>query len=306
MVAALALDLSTLLEICTPLLGPQYFLPCASVANVGKNIGWLAASASRAAINQSLSAGGSYSSSSGSNLGDVTAKSGSQAIVASLVGTALGIFFSKTLYADHGTVGVMSGFIVLSAVHQVATYKALMAVPLRSLDRHRLHIVLSEFSRTSSVPSPSQVATKEKFFPLITPDHSCNWLFVGSPLLEICPKGISELQGLILWRDDAMQHEQYILKVGPASIQLTFLDDANEVDLLRGQLHAYLAHNRMKTDLAYDEDAVRLDTHRSMDSQFGEFQEMLLEKGWQIGPGFVSIECGSSHRLKIDTCRASL
>mmetsp|Transcript_27760 Transcript_27760/g.50101 ORF Transcript_27760/g.50101 Transcript_27760/m.50101 type:complete len:387 (-) Transcript_27760:1222-2382(-) len=31
MVAALALDLSTLLEICTPLMGPEWFLPCASV-----------------------------------------------------------------------------------------------------------------------------------------------------------------------------------------------------------------------------------------------------------------------------------
>ena len=31
MVAALALDLSTLLEICTPLMGPEWFLPCASI-----------------------------------------------------------------------------------------------------------------------------------------------------------------------------------------------------------------------------------------------------------------------------------
>ena len=54
MVAALALDLSTLLEIFTPFFGPEYFLPCASIANIGKNIGFLAASASRAAIHQSL------------------------------------------------------------------------------------------------------------------------------------------------------------------------------------------------------------------------------------------------------------
>ena len=54
----------------------------------------------------------------------------------------------------------------------------------------------------------------------------------------------------------------------------------------------------MTTDSAYDEDAVTLDTHQSMDSQFGEFQEMLLERGWQIGPGFVNIECGSSYRAQ--------
>ena len=129
MVAALALDLSTFMEICTPMMGPEWFLPCASIANIGKNVGFLAASASRAAIHQSLSMGGSSSASSMttavpdgsdlreerdktksevssnktsppssttastvSNLGDVTAKSGSQAIVASLAGTVIGIF----------------------------------------------------------------------------------------------------------------------------------------------------------------------------------------------------------------------
>ena len=70
MVAALALDLSTLLEIFTPFFGPEYFLPCASIANIGKNIGFLAASASRAAIHQSLT----KTEGKTSNLGDVTAK----------------------------------------------------------------------------------------------------------------------------------------------------------------------------------------------------------------------------------------
>lgn len=36
MVAALALDLSTLLEICTPMMGSHWFLPMASIANIGK------------------------------------------------------------------------------------------------------------------------------------------------------------------------------------------------------------------------------------------------------------------------------
>ena len=36
MVAAVALDLSTLLEICTPMMGSHWFLPMASIANIGK------------------------------------------------------------------------------------------------------------------------------------------------------------------------------------------------------------------------------------------------------------------------------
>ncbi|KAL7533450.1 hypothetical protein ACHAWF_004502 [Thalassiosira exigua] len=233
MVAAMALDLSALLEICTPLMGPGWFLPCASVANVGKNVGFLAASASRAAIHQSLCVGGrggekpasnaetrSESSARSSNLGDVTAKAGSQAILASLLGTGVGIFLSRTFCSDFGTGGIFAGFVALSAVHQVCTYKAVKAVPLRSLDRHRLHIVLSSYmgalceegegchesiaeeleerqKRYGKVLTPAQVAEKESFMPMMPPDDSVQWLAIGDPLTTICPSGVAELERLL-------------------------------------------------------------------------------------------------------------
>lgn len=53
-----------------------------------------------------------------SNLGDVTAKSGSQSIVASLAGTAIGIVLSRTFCSDYGTAGILAGFVFLSAIHQ--------------------------------------------------------------------------------------------------------------------------------------------------------------------------------------------
>lgn len=40
--AACLLDFSVLLEVLTPLF-PQYFLAVSSVANVGKNVGWISA-----------------------------------------------------------------------------------------------------------------------------------------------------------------------------------------------------------------------------------------------------------------------
>jgi len=54
MVVALALDAATLLEIMSPLVPSVLVLPIGSVANIGKNIGFLTASASRAALHQSL------------------------------------------------------------------------------------------------------------------------------------------------------------------------------------------------------------------------------------------------------------
>jgi hypothetical protein len=103
--SAYALDLATFIEILTPLV-PFLFLPLASVANIGlffpcvvcfrfnssllmslscfftaKNIAWLSASSTRAAIHRSLIRQ--------ENMADVTAKAGSQTIAASLVGSLL-------------------------------------------------------------------------------------------------------------------------------------------------------------------------------------------------------------------------
>jgi hypothetical protein len=360
MVAAMALDVSTLLEICTPMIGPAYFLPCASIANIGKNIGFLAASASRAAIHQSLSMGGSLPVAvsksspkntttvvvmppkSSSNLGDVTAKSGSQSIVASLIGTAVGIFLSQTFCSDHGTAGILAGFVVLSVVHQLCTYKAVKAVPLRSLDRHRLHLVLSSYifvkanslhdsmdgNRINTLLTPTQVAEKESFIPLIQPDDSCRWLYIGDSLVNICPSGVAELESLLLPKDisgadvtldkfttDMNEYEKYILRIHFPSepnidddlIQLTYLEGANDYDILRGMYHAYIIHaymknNQMNSNVShneYTERQVLIDTHNTMTNQMPIFMECLQNEGWHLGNGFVNVECGSSHRMKI-------
>lgn len=372
MVAAMALDVSTLLEICTPMMGPEYFLPCASIANIGKNVGFLAASASRAAIHQSLSMGGSLllpTSSllpvavsesspknmttvmmppprSSSNLGDVTAKSGSQSIVASLLGTAVGIFLSQTFCSDdHGTVGILAGFVALSTVHQMCTYKAVKAVPLRSFNRHRLHLVLSSYIFENANGShdsmdgnriktltPAQVAEKEFYIPLMQPDVSCRWLYIGDSLVNICPSGVVELENLLLPKDatggvtlekfnnvayDMNEYEKYILKIHFPSkpnvddimIQLTFLEGANDYDILRGMYHSYVIHAYMKDNQMYSnvshneytERRILLDTHNKMTNQMPMFIECLQNEGWHLGTGFVNVECGSSNRLKIQS-----
>ena len=114
MVSALSMDISTFLEILTPYF-PGYFLCIASIANVGKNIGFLTASASRASLHQSVSIC--------NNLDDVTAKAGSQSIAASLMGTAMGIGLTPLL-GEGGAGGGgdgSSGLIFLPCINIVPT-----------------------------------------------------------------------------------------------------------------------------------------------------------------------------------------
>lgn len=103
MISAVALDVGTLLEVLTPrkcdlrgfadnpvyydfiiltresIVFPASFLLLASTANIGKNVAWLSASATRAGIHQSFALK--------ENLADITAKAGSQSIAASTLGT---------------------------------------------------------------------------------------------------------------------------------------------------------------------------------------------------------------------------
>ena len=85
--AMVALNISIYIEILT-LKFPDHFLLLASLANEGKNICFLLASASRASINMQFS--------KTNNIGDISGKSVSQFTASSLFGVGLGLILSKT------------------------------------------------------------------------------------------------------------------------------------------------------------------------------------------------------------------
>jgi hypothetical protein len=164
LLSAVVLDASILLEILTPLV-PTLFLPLASLANIGKNISWLGASASRAAIHRSFLRR--------ENLADVTAKSGSQTILASLGGTALGIGLS--VLTGTNTLEILVCFLVLSCGHIMATYRALRRVVINHLTEQRLDMLSDAYLRQLaasatappqpiSLPSPAALQRLEPLF----------------------------------------------------------------------------------------------------------------------------------------------
>ncbi len=235
MVSAMALDLSTMLEVCTPLV-PALFLPVAALANVGKNIAWLSASATRAGLHQSFATTG--------NLADVTGKSGSQTIASSTIGTAVGIALSPVIGTD--TVDIMATFAVLAACHEMCVYKSLQSVVLPSLSEARLKLAVRHLldpTKTAaaaevSVLPPEQVAELEKFLPWQSS-------FNGAPGVQIsvCP-AISQADASKLLEQAplrSLQKCRYALLLPNASapaIRLWYADDATWKDSLLGYLHA--------------------------------------------------------------------
>ena len=139
--AGLILDISFLLETLTPMF-PHLFLLFGSIANVGKNIGWISASASRAAIHKSFM--------KTENLADITAKAGSQSIFASVLGTSVGLGIAPSLnylcgtqniYMDSPTT-VFSVTSFFCVCHLITLRKSLQFVSPKTLDLHRLYFAL--------------------------------------------------------------------------------------------------------------------------------------------------------------------
>ena len=289
--AALSLDAAALLEITSPLLlattassSSWIVLAVASVANTAKNIGFLTASASRAALHQALA--------TNNNLADVTAKTGSQSILASLVGTSVGLSLSMVLQQQQQATDIVPhaqycwGFLVLSLIHQTGNYMALRSVPLTRLNRHRLHLVLDRYLRdnnTNCVLSPQEVAREEQFLPGFHPDDTHTWLVIGS--------GVSHLGGPEAVLEELKDGDnQHIVRLSPEEnkIHLGFRQDATGEDCVKGMLCAHRMHRNGQQDW-YD------------DVQGENDDEKLLAKlkhaGWNLES--VDIESKDSVRLSL-------
>lgn len=175
---------------------------------------------------------------------------------------------------------------------------------------------ISEQSSWTAPLTPTEVAERESFLPLMPPDQSVRWLSVGASLVEICPAGVDELESLMICKEDGEagvnggEYEKYILKVLPSAdtgsddgaVQLTFFEGASDDDLLKGMFHAYAAHECMRNRVVFREETSAIVDHSYavVNSQMTQFMSHLEERGWQMETGFVNVECGSSFRLKIE------
>ena len=252
MIAAMLLDGSVLVEMCTPLV-PGLFLPLASAANIGKNVAWLSTSASRACIHRSFCRE--------ENLADVTAKSGSQAIAASLVGTAVGIGLSYSV--GTAVLPLLGAFAVLSGLHLGSTYVSLRRVPLNTLNDQRGERVMLTYCMDGRVPSTDEVKDHERFVapyrsPLassrldmtaeltdVVSEFDAMLPHISSPASAVVWSGLSSLDRVLLFYDD----EAFLLAVRQSAskpqlftISLVFLSSATSADVLS----AYLLQVRLR------------------------------------------------------------
>lgn len=151
LLSTVAMDTASLLEILTPLF-PGYFLPIASIANVGKNISFLSASASRAAIHRSFAIH--------ENLADVTAKTGSQTVLCGTVGSFLGISLAASIGSDYAY--TVAAFLCCSTVNITATYFSLREVRLKPVSLDRLDLLMDGYFNSRQSDKSRKIITPEE------------------------------------------------------------------------------------------------------------------------------------------------
>ncbi|KNC48935.1 uncharacterized protein AMSG_04680 [Thecamonas trahens ATCC 50062] len=282
--STLLLQLSTGLEVLAPLV-PALFLPLASVANIGKNVAYLATGASRAQLNRAFAIS--------ENLGDVTGKATSQAISASLIGTGLGVALSSAIGSD-ATWVAFSAFLPLSALTVYAAARSSAHAVLTTFDQQRADLAFEPLLVASPAASPSlaaiaapaAVAARESFLSRYRGDTGIDI----DPALTHSDWNEIQAQPSSL---DVFDAHKYIVHPRPdGSVALWFDVDATAPQVLRGYLHAR-ALRASATALVE-----RLRTWSD-----SEFTAALAAAGWDVDHQYVSGAEGA--RLRIDGQPAS-
>ncbi|KAJ2099897.1 hypothetical protein GGI09_002547 [Coemansia sp. S100] len=311
--SAVWLQSATWLEMLTPL-APHLFLLIGSVANIGKNISWLAMSATKASINKTFCRK--------ENLGDLTAKSGSQATAAGLLGTAVGVLIGATM--DVSVYTLIVGFVPLSLISLWGNYKSLLYAITPTLNVERARLMIEDAVRlndnghicfeSARLRTPRQVSEVETFMREvrnIQPNGQRPGITI-SPMLSHLGRGLpggnhAKIQADVARMvNDAFnppstrQDEKYFIGHMPSSnsgiLYLWFGTHATNSDILKGLYHAMVyremlagghkTHSATQGQVAFAELCEQ--SYEFSQRTFAEFCQAVTQSGWDTGTMYLS------------------
>ncbi|KAL1923666.1 uncharacterized protein VTP21DRAFT_8646 [Calcarisporiella thermophila] len=304
--ATVAMQCASLLEMLTPLC-PGAFLLLASISNIAKNMAWLASSATRAQMHKSFMLR--------DNLGDITAKAGSQSTAAGLLGTGLGIFISAgiTMASSHfliqnetqTLIALFAAFVPLSTYTLYANYKSSLHVitPTLNIPRTEIifHRVLSQIfderlnnpkEVARAVLTPVEVAKRECFVKRYKTPFS-RIVKIQSPLNEV-PN--SEELICAIRQENLEQNEKYYLLLSNQAVRLWFTDDATSLDIIKGFYHSCVL--RFAKEKIEGEEAIA--AHRWVNETFPPLIRELVARGWDVESLFLIENDRGSLRIESD------
>mmetsp|Transcript_24956 Transcript_24956/g.69595 ORF Transcript_24956/g.69595 Transcript_24956/m.69595 type:complete len:543 (-) Transcript_24956:36-1664(-) len=150
------------LEVLTPFF-PQHFLAMATVAMVGKSIGYTTHVATQPAFNKSMSRG--------EHMAEISAKTQAQQTVMENVGLALVVLIRMAIKDKPrlNTALPLLLFPLLAAGDVYSISRELKSVELKTINTQRGELIAEHWVKERSIPTQGQVATRERLLPRLVP-----------------------------------------------------------------------------------------------------------------------------------------
>ncbi|KAI9595912.1 vitamin B6 photo-protection and homoeostasis-domain-containing protein [Syncephalis fuscata] len=320
--AAVLMQLAGAIEIVSPL-WPGGFLAIASISNIGKNVAWLAAGATRTQMQQTLACH--------DNLGDVTAKSGSQSTAAGLIGTGIGVVVCTA--ANSNLIITAAIYAAFSVLNLHACYRLTAVVRTRTLNTTRFEMaiwpVIRNYKHTDAkldmtqALTPTCVAEHESFIRR-TPSQFTTRLEMDVPLRHLSyklalyspvptngarPLNYRRLTDLFTQRH-LCQSEKYYIAVANHQVWIWYAVGAQDIDLIRGIYHASLLRRLLDTAelpknnmaslkpsrINHHYDQLVHQTHNTVVNTFDQLLDQLSSYGWDTAHVFIGQR---SHRIRV-------
>ncbi|KAJ3339336.1 hypothetical protein HDU93_008341 [Gonapodya sp. JEL0774] len=308
--STLLLHAATLLELLTPMF-PHLFVVAASLSNIGKNVGWLALGASKAAILKTMMLK--------DNLGDLTGKAGAQNTFAGLVGTALGVLVSYAFPPTTPT-ALLTLFVPLSLASMFSIFMSSRTVVCETLNIQRGERIVRAWlqrgegkgcppftilktSTNRVVPTPHEVSCVETF---LTRYHSTFAVPLDlEPLLEHRLHTVKSDSLTAALSVEATCRYLVLVAQGPRQaswgslgnlsthssgdvVCLWYSPTASAPDHIRGFYHAcvlrYVLEQKHGTTLQVSEQIAAA----FVDKTAGAFLDSLEQQGWSVDYEFLA------------------
>lgn len=286
-------DIAMFLEIMAPMY-PIFFTMTVSISNLAKCIVGVAGGATRAALTMHQARR--------NNMADVSAKDSSQETVVNLAGLLVSLLLLP-LVSDCPSLG-FGCFILLTALHIYANYRAVRALVLETLNESRLQLVLKHFLQRGEVLEPASANLMEPLWTGFWPSLS---LSLGVPLHHLV-SSVSELKQLV-----EGHQEPYLLRWNQSrnQVQVALSQVAGPEAILRAATHglvlgALQEDGPLPKELAELREQARAgpkkenwvlvrETHQVLDTLFPKFLKGLQAAGWKT----------EKHHLEVDEWRAT-
>ncbi|XP_058762866.1 protein root UVB sensitive 3-like [Vicia villosa] len=127
-----------LMDLISPLF-PSAFVFIVCLGSISRSFTGVASGATRAALTQHFALQ--------DNAADISAKEGSQEIVATMIGMALGMLVDRITIGH--PLAIWFSFLSLTLFHMYANYRAIRCLALNSLNLERSSILVQHFTKTS-------------------------------------------------------------------------------------------------------------------------------------------------------------